>query len=142
MTAGFAGYTYKTANDSLAISFAADPVKVEFGGTYKALDYVTSSVGKVIASDKYLDTDTVGNRKLNFTVSKSLFGGILHPEKEFTLNYSVIDTVPPLKLWSGSGTVLYPDYDARLDVDEVISKYYRPPEKPVKIKPTIKRLPT
>ena len=40
----------------------------------------------------------------------------------------------------GSGTVLYPDYDARLDVDEVISKYYSSPEKPVKIKPTVKRL--
>ncbi len=117
-TAGFAGYTYKTANDSLAISFAADPVKVEFGGTYKALDYVTSSVGKVTASDKYLDTDTVGNRKLNFTVSKSLFGGLLNPEKEFTLNYSVIDTIPPLQLWNGSGTVL--ERGTEFDINDVI----------------------
>ena len=80
--AGFAGYSYKTANDSLDISFAADPLKVEVGGTYKALDYVNSSVGKVTASARYLDADTVGDRKLVFTVSKSLFGGILHPEKE------------------------------------------------------------
>ena len=116
--AGFAGYSYKTANDSLDISFAADPLKVEVGGTYKALDYVNSSVGKVTASARYLDADTVGDRKLVFTVSKSLFGGILHPEKEFTLNYSVIDTVPPLKLWSGSGTVL--ERGTEFDINNVI----------------------
>ena len=116
--AGFAGYTYKTTNDSLAISFTTEPLKVEVGGTYKALDYVKSSVGTVTASDKYLDTDTVGNRKLMFTVSKSLFGGLLNPEKEFTLNYSVIDTVPPLQLWNGSGTVL--ERGTEFDINDVI----------------------
>ena len=116
--AGFAGYSYKTANDSLDISFAADPLKVEVGGTYKALDYVNSSVGKVTASARYLDADTVGNRKLVFTVSKSLFGGLLNPEKEFTLNYSVIDTVPPLQLWNGSGTVL--ERGTEFDINDVI----------------------
>lgn len=116
--AGFAGYTYKKANDSLAISFASDPLKVEVGETHKALDYVKSSVGNVTVSDKYLDTDTVGNRKLVFTVSKSLFGGLLNPEKEFTLNYSVIDTVPPLLLWNGSGTVL--ERGTEFDINNVI----------------------
>lgn len=116
--AGTGYYMYKTTSDSLEVSFTDDPLKVEVGGTYRSLDYVSSHVGSVTVSDKYLDADTVGDKTIVYTASEPVFGGLLNPEKDFTLNYSVVDTVPPLMLWNGSGTVL--ERGTEFDINNVI----------------------
>lgn len=99
-------YSYKSAEDSLALTFKDDNAKYEIGAMVSSEDLIASSEGDVKASEESLDTDTAGDKKLSYTVKKSLFGGLLEPEKEFTYHYSVEDRTPPLMLWSGEGAVV------------------------------------
>lgn len=106
VNAGAGYYSYKTTLDSLNVQFTENVPSVEVGGTYQAVDYVRSFKGVISASDEYLDTDTIGGKELTFTVSQPMFGGLLNPTKEFSFRYKVVDTVPPLILWDGTGAVL------------------------------------
>ena len=47
-----------------------------------------------------------------------MYGGLLNPSAEFTLPYTVVDTEPPLKIWSGNGTVL--QRGTEFDINKVI----------------------
>ena len=151
LIAGIVAYSYKSAMDSLSLTFDYTPqipesgstqavndkdsdnqaesgteaesgtaqnvLHLEVGGKYPALDFVSSSEGDVVPAAEYLESDTTGDREMVYTVSKSLYGGLLTPAKEFTLRYSVEDTEPPVILWNGSGTVLQRGTD--FDINEV-----------------------
>ncbi len=109
---------YKSAEDSLNVSFTSENPSVEVGGDYAAMDYVKASEGDVTPSANTLDAETTGDKKIVYTASKSVLGGLFRPEKEFTLNYTVVDTVKPLQLWSGDGTVL--ERGTEFDINNVI----------------------
>lgn len=111
-------WLYKSAEDSLNVSFTADRPSVEVGGDYPSMDYVKDSEGEVTPSANVLDADTIGDKKIVYTASASVLGGLLKPEKEFTLNYTVIDTTDPVRLWSGDGTVL--ERGTEFDINKVI----------------------
>lgn len=99
-------YSYRSAEDSLAINFKDDNSEYEIGDVVSSEDLIASSEGVVKASAKMLDTDSTGDKKLKYTVKKSLFGGLLEPEKEFDYHYAVKDSTPPLMLWSGEGAII------------------------------------
>lgn len=104
--AGTTAYVYKTAYDSLMVTFTEESPVVEFGESHLSMDYVKESGGDVYPEADYLNTEVTGKAEMKFTAEKPLFGGLLTPSKEFTLSYAVVDSVPPLKIWSGDGTVL------------------------------------
>ena len=104
--AGTTAYVYKTAYDSLAVTFTEETPVVEFGESHNAMEYVSESGGEVYPETDYLATEATGPAKIRFTAEKPLFGGLLTPAKEFTLSYMVVDSIPPVTLWSGDGTVL------------------------------------
>lgn len=112
------GYSYKRANESLAVSFTDDALTVEVGGDYQAMSYIKDSTGEVTAEEASLEADTIGDKSIVFTVSHPLFGGLLTPEKEFTMNYTVIDSEAPVVLWSGDGTVL--ERGTEFDINNVV----------------------
>ena len=112
-------YSYNSALNSLAVNFTEESPTVEFGGDYSAMSYVESSTGDVTPSDKKLDADSIGQKVLTYTAVKPLFGGLFNPSREFTLTYTVTDTVPPVVLWNGSGTVL--ERDTEFDINSVTS---------------------
>ncbi|MBR2540704.1 MAG: DUF5011 domain-containing protein [Mogibacterium sp.] len=116
---GFAAYSYKTAEDSLAVTFTEEAPEVEFGSEHKAMDFVKESEGVVTTKDELLDTETAGQHEVVYTATKSLFGNLLNPTKDFTLTYNVIDKVEPLVLWSGDGTVL--EKGSEFDINEIIA---------------------
>ncbi|MBR0372902.1 MAG: glycoside hydrolase family 25 [Mogibacterium sp.] len=104
-----AGYAYRTYNktlEALEVTFTDDAPRVDVGGTYATMDYVSSYVGEITPSAEYFDADTVGDKEVTFTVTHPLFGGLLNPTRDFTLRYSVIDTIPPLALWTGDGALI------------------------------------
>ena len=115
---GSTAYSYHRTENSLSVVFTDKSPRVEVGGEYKAMDYVAESFGKVTASAKYLDADTIGSKQLVYTVEQPVLGGLLTPEKQFTLTYTVIDTEPPLKIWSGDGTVI--EKGSEFDISDVI----------------------
>lgn len=100
------GYTYKKADESLAVTFTEENPQLEFGEEHKAMDFVADHEGDITVDTKYLAADALGTNQVVFTVSKSLLGGILNPTKEFTLDYSVVDTEDPIILWAYDGAVL------------------------------------
>ena len=104
--AGAVLYYYNSTLDSLYVSFTEEAPSVEFGGDYPAMDYVSGSEGIVSPAEDSLEADTLGSEALVYTVSQPLFGGLLTPTRDFTLTYTVVDTVDPLILWNGSGTTL------------------------------------
>ena len=118
LTASLVGWSYKSTKESLAVSFTDKAPEVEVGGDYASMDYVRSSVGEVTASEEYLDADTTGDREITYTVTEPMYGGLLNPSAEFTLPYTVVDTEPPLKIWSGNGTVL--QRGTEFDINKVI----------------------
>ena len=99
-------YMYRTAEDSLAITFKENNAKFEIGENVASSALIASSEGDVKASEKALDTDTIGEKEVKYTVSKSLLGGLLKPRKRFSLRYTVEDRTPPVMLWSGDGAVV------------------------------------
>ena len=117
--AGTVAYFYKSASDSLAVDFTDDTPSVEFGGEYDAMDYVKDSDGEVSPSVVHLDAETTGEKHVTYTVTKPVLGGLLNPTKEFTLNYTVTDSVDPMMIWSGNGAVL--EKGTAFDINNVIA---------------------
>lgn len=117
--AGSAAYIYWTAYDSLAVEFSEDSPVLEFGGEYPSMSYVSSSSGDIYPESEFLDAEKTGQSEMKFTAEKPLFGGLLTPVKEFTLSYSVVDSVPPLRIWSGDGTLL--ERGTEFDINNVIA---------------------
>lgn len=99
-------YRYKSIKDTISLSLSHDDFTVEFGDKLSSMDYVTDANGDVSASKKMLDTSSLGDKAIVFTVSKPVLGDLLEASGEYTMNYTVEDSVSPLMFWSGDGVVL------------------------------------
>lgn len=117
--ASIVAYSYKTTEASLSIKFSEEAKNLEVGGEYYSMDYVASSVGKVTAESKLLNANTIGEKEIVYTVTQPMYGGLLNPTREFTLNYNVVDSLPPVMLWSGEGTVL--ERGTEFNINDVIA---------------------
>lgn len=117
--AAITAYFYKTAKDSLYISFTEDSPSIEFGGDYPAMDYVQGHEGDISTEAELLDSYTVGPGVMTYTVSKPVLGGLLNPSAEYTLSYNVVDKEKPLVMWSGNGTVL--ERGGKFDINNIVS---------------------
>lgn len=117
--AGATAYFYKTAYDSLSVTFTEESPEIKFGEEIESISMVKDFSGDVVPASESLETGSVGEKQLEYTVSKSILGGILNPSKQFTLTYSVVDKVPPLKIWSGDGAVVVRGTD--FDINNVIA---------------------
>ena len=117
--AGYAAYTYRKAEDSLSLKFREEAPSVEFGGDYSSMDFVSEWTGDISPSEAFLDTASLGEKTVTYTVSQPVLRGLFTPSKDFTLSYTVIDSIPPLQLWSGNGTVL--ENGAKFDIKEIIA---------------------
>ena len=104
--AGAAAYKYKSAKDSISLDLKDNGFSVEFGDKVAAMDYVADASGEVKPSRKTLDTNSLGEKEIVYTVTKPVLGGLLKPHGEYTMSYAVVDTQAPLRLWSGDGVVL------------------------------------
>lgn len=110
---------YRIAEKSISLSFAGDDISVEFGGEYPSMDYVADSEGVVTPASKLLDAGSVGEHTMKYKVTKPVLGGILAPEKVFTLKYEVTDSTPPVALWNGDGAVV--KTGSKFYINDVIS---------------------
>ena len=117
--AGSVAYFYKTAYDSLSVTFTEDSPALEFGESAPSMSYVKESVGDIYPEYDSLDTESVGNKGMIYTASKSLFGGLLNPTKEFKLSYTVTDSTPPLKIWSWDNALL--ERGTEFDINDLIA---------------------
>jgi len=104
--AGAVAYLYKSAKDSISLDLKDNDFKVEFGSDLKAADYVADANGTVTPSEKMLDTSSLGEKEIVYTVTKPVLGGLLKPSGEYAMHYTVVDTQKPLVLWSGDGVIL------------------------------------
>ena len=104
--AGFAAYKYKSAKDSISLDLKDNDFTVEFGTDLAAADYIAGSNGDVAPSKKMLDTSSLGEKEIVYTVTKPVLGGLLKPSGEYVMHYTVVDTQKPLILWSGDGVIL------------------------------------
>ena len=117
--AGVTAYFYKTAYDSLSVSFTEDSPAAAFGEEIQSMSLVKDFSGDVLPASDSLETGSVGEKKIEYTVSQPVLGGLLTPTKVFTLTYNVVDSVPPLKLWSGDGAVI--ERGSEFDINNIIS---------------------
>ena len=117
--AGYTAYTYKKTADSLDLKFREDHPSVEFAGDYSSMDFVSEWTGDISPSEASLDTGSLGEKTVTYTISQPILRGLFTPSKEFSLDYTVIDTVPPVRLWSGDGTVL--ERGTKFDIKSVIA---------------------
>ena len=117
--AGTVAYVYKSAYDSLAVTFTEDTPSVEFGEAHSSMEFVKASTGDIYPESSHLDTSHTGTAKMIFTAEKTLFGGLLTPSRDFVLNYAVVDSVPPMKIWGGDGTAL--QRGTEFDINDVIA---------------------
>ena len=106
IAAGAVLYRYRSIKDSISLDLSHNDFTVEFGDELAAMDYVTAASGDVSASKKMLDTSSLGDKSVVFTVSKPVLGDLLEASGSYTMNYTVKDTVSPLMFWSGDGVVL------------------------------------
>ncbi len=112
-------YFYKTAYDSLALTFTEESPVIDFGEERRSMDYVKESGGEITPASEYLKTDETGKLQMKYTAEQPVLGGLLTPSKEFTLSYTVVDTEPPLKLRSGDGSVVL--LGSGFDINSIIS---------------------
>lgn len=117
--AGAVTYLYKTAEASLDLKFAQEKPSVEFGAECPAMDYVSEWTGDIAPSQASLDTDSLGEKAISYTVSQPILRGMFTPSREFTLDYTVVDTVAPVKLWSGDGALV--QAGTKFDIQNYIS---------------------
>lgn len=117
--AGSTAYFYKTAYDSLSVTFTEDAPVLEFGESASSMSYVKESGGEIYPESDYLDTESVGSREIVYTATKPLLGGLLNPAKEFKLNYTVRDSIPPLKIWSWDDALL--ERGTEFDINDLIA---------------------
>jgi len=104
--AGALAYMYRSAKRSISLDLSDNGFTVEFGDRLAAMDYVAGASGEVTPSEKMLDTGSLGEKEIVYTVTKPILGGLLKPSGEYVMNYSVADTRSPLTFWSGDGTVI------------------------------------
>ena len=117
--AGASAYVYRTAYDSLSVTFTEESPSVEFGEDCPSMSFVRESEGDITPAKDTLDTSSTGEAEMVYTAEKSVLGGLLTPSKEFTLNYKVVDSIAPVMLWSGDGTVL--ERGTEFDINNVIA---------------------
>lgn len=117
--AGLVYRYYRQAEASLDLKFAEDSATVEFGDEVPAMDRVSEWTWEIEPAQRFLETDSLGAKSLVYRVYRPLFGGLLTPSKEFTLDYLVVDTKAPLTLWSGDGAVL--ERGTEFDIKNVIA---------------------
>ena len=117
--AGLVYRYYRQAEASLDLKFAEDSTTVEFGDEVPAMDRVSEWTWEIEPAQRFLETDSLGAKSLVYRVYRPLFGGLLTPSKEFTLDYLVVDTKAPLTLWSGDGAVL--ERGTEFDIKNVIA---------------------
>ena len=104
--AGVAAYMYKSAKDSISLDLSNNDFTIEFGENSKAMDYVSGANGDVTASEEMLDTSSLGEKELVYTVTKPVLGGLLRPSEKYVMSYTVVDTKSPVKLWSANTVTL------------------------------------
>lgn len=112
-------YSYRSAMASLSLEFTDPSPVLEFGQSCSSMDFAKAHEGELAAEPQQPDTSVVGEGSIKYTVSKKLFGGLLNPSKSFELVYSVKDSVSPVILWNGSGTVL--ERGSEFDINKVIA---------------------
>jgi len=117
--AGTTAYFYKTAYDSLSVTFTEDAPVLEFGENNSSMSYVKESDGEVSPDKDFMDAESVGNKKITYTVTKPVLGGLLKPSKDFSLAYTVRDSIPPLKIWSPGTAVV--ERGTEFDINELIA---------------------
>ncbi len=108
-------YMYKSALDSLSVTFTDEKPEIEFGTEVDSMNFVSDSVGTVTPARQKLDTNEIGPQELSYTASKELFAGLMTAEKEFTFKYTVVDTQAPVVLWNGSGSTIQTGSDFDLN---------------------------
>lgn len=116
---GGTAYLYKTTEDSLDLKFTEEKPSVEFGEDCSSQDYVKEWTGDVAPAAASLDTDSLGEKTITYTVTQPILRGLFTPSKEFTLSYTVIDTVDPVSLWYWDGAVLA--RGTKFDIQEIIA---------------------
>ncbi len=116
---GVTAYSYKTAKDSIALDLTDNDFKVEFGEKHATMDYVARAEGEVSPSSEALETDSIGEKEIVYTVTKPILGGVLKPSGEYTMRYTVVDTTAPMVLRKGDGTVL--ERGTEFDLNTVIA---------------------
>lgn len=117
--AGSLAFLYKSTENSISLEFTKDHPVIPFGEKHSAMRYVKSSNGTVTPASAAVDTYTVGEMELVYTVTKPVLGGLLKPSKEFTLSYTVEDKEAPMLIWSGAGTVV--ETGSEFDINEYIA---------------------
>ena len=117
--AGAAMYFYKTAEASLDLKFTEESPVVEFGDDRPALDYVSEWTGDISPSAASLDTDSLGEKTISYTISQPILRGLFTPSREYSLSYTVVDTVAPVELWSGDGSLI--EKGTKFDIQDYIS---------------------
>ena len=117
--AGLTAYFYKTAYDSLSVVFTEDTPSVDFGEELTSMSLVKDFTGDIHPASEYLETETVGSMEMTYTVEQPVLAGLLTPSKEFALNYNVVDSIPPLKIMSGDGTVI--ERGSEFDINSIIA---------------------
>ena len=117
--AGTTAYFYKTAYDSLSVTFTEDSPVLEFGESCPSMSLVKESVGEITPASEFLDAEEVGSKEMTYKAEKPLFGGILTPSRDFSISYTVRDSEPPLKIWSWDYAVL--GRGTEFDINDIIS---------------------
>jgi len=117
--AGSLAYLYKSTEKSISLEFKSDHPVIPFGEKHSSKFYVRSASGTVTPAAATLDTDTVGEMELVYTVTKPVLGGLLKPSKDYTLSYTVEDREAPMLIWSGAGTVI--ETGSGFDINKVIA---------------------
>ena len=117
--AGTTAYFYKTAYDSLSVTFTEDSPVLEFGESCSSMSLVKESVGEITPESDFLNTEEVGSKEMIYKAENPLLGGLLRPSKEFRLSYTVKDSVPPLKIWSWDNALL--ERGEEFDINNFIS---------------------
>ena len=104
--AAFAAYSYRSAKRSISLDLKDNGFSVEYGNKIAAADYVADASGDVTSSRKTLDTSSLGEKEMIYTVTKPVLGGLLKARGEYVMSYTVADTQKPQVFWSGDGVVL------------------------------------
>lgn len=117
--AGTTAYVYKSTYDSLSVTFTEEAPVIEFGESCPSMQYVKDSYGDIEPGSDYLETGKIGSGEIVYKASESLFGGLLKPEKEFRMSYTVKDSIAPVKIWSWDGAVL--ERGTEFDINDVVA---------------------
>ena len=104
--AAVTAYSYDRTEKSLSLTFKEASPSFEFGSDVPVMDMVSSHEGDVTAVSGSLDTSTVGEHEASYTVSKKFILDSIVLTRDYTLTYTVTDSIDPIVLASGDGTVV------------------------------------